>query len=660
MTIAFTNFKEIEAIKTIEEKHRAWLKDYEGLHFSIAEKGKDMVLWQQEKEKYVYSDKIFDKSFECLDGIYRANPNKIQRHKGRSVIEFDDKLTDGTKDKNKCAENLQKIKEFLKKEDYGHIISTHHGSCDYAWVEFTRDLTETEAKKFLLWIAPEGSEIDMNFTSDNKRFPVLFAQHWKYQKERELPIEYNEGKQIDFDSINFPKTIKVKHKKQVDSNGFEYPTAIKGKKKEIRFDYEVKKPEQEITNLEQLEKVIIKNFPTIWFETRACLSICATLSLKNLNGCPSLNLIGNPSGEKTTVLSFFYGQNMTYISDDFTPRAFVSHSANVEAEKLEEVDLLPRLKNKILITPELAPLFEAPKDKLIDNFAMLTRVLDGEGLNRDSGTHGHRGYSGDYKFAWLGGSTPLRSSVWNIMGKIGNRLFFLNMRDKNRNNADYLEMFRGRAYDEKVKDCRGAIRSFLDSLYEKNGVRKLDWDAEGDIFLLPEIIKYAKLLSKLRGSLMIWKSEEQGKYEFNFPIIEEPPRAINSLYNLAKGHALINGRNFLRSEDLEVVKSVCFSSMPHDRYEFLKLLAKHEGKLTTRQIEAQLGCSDETARKTMNIFKVLGIVEVKSIGDYQGRPMSYVEIKDEFKDILCHTQILNDLDKSKPSQINPVYEEKDG
>jgi len=34
------------------------------------------------------------------------------------------------------------------------------------------------------------------------------------------------------------------------------------------------------------------------------------------------------------------------------------------------------------------------------------------------------GYSGDYKFAWLGATTPIRASVWNIMGKIGNRLFF--------------------------------------------------------------------------------------------------------------------------------------------------------------------------------------------------------------------------------------------
>jgi len=425
---------------------------------------------------------------------------------------------------------------------------------------------------------------------------------------------------------------------------------------EPSFDFEYKKG-QKIKTISQLKEIIDKNFPSIWFETESCLSVNATLSLKNLNGCPSLNLVGNPSGEKTTVLSFFYGQNNTYLSDEFTPRAFVSHSANVSEEELEHVDLLPRIKNKTLITPELAPLFESPKEKLIDNFAMLTRVLDGEGLNRDSGTHGHRGYSGDYKFAWLGATTPIKASVWNIMGKIGNRLFFLNMKDKNRNDGDYLEMFRGKAYEEKVKECRGAVRSFLDTLFEQNEIRNLEWDAEGDIFLLPEIIKYAKLLSKLRGSLMLWKSEEHGKYEFNFPIIEEPPRAINALYNLAKGHAIINNRTFLRSEDLEIVRAVCFSSMPHDRVEFLKLLGKHEGKLTTRQIENELGCSQDTALRTMNIFKILGIVDVKNIQlDYSGtgRPMNYIEIKDEFKELLKHTQVLNGEINNKPDENKGV------
>lgn len=428
------------------------------------------------------------------------------------------------------------------------------------------------------------------------------------------------------------------------------------KRKNIVFKFEDIKPDKEIKDIKELEIIIKKYFPTIWSETKSCLSLFALMSLKNLNACPSLNLVGNPSGEKTTILSFFYGITHSYISDDFTPKAFVSHSANVTEEELTSIDLLPKLRNKVLITPELSPLFETTKDELINNFAILTRVLDGEGLNRDSGTHGHRGYTGDYKFAWLGATTPLKYSVWNVMGKIGNRLFFLNLRDKNRTDKDFLEMFVGEAYEEKVKVCRGAVKSFIENLHKQNGIREIQWDAEQDILILPEIIKYAKFLSRLRGSLMTWKGEDKRTYEYSFPIIEEPPRAINSLYNFAKGHALINGRKFLQKEDLEIVKFVCYSSMPHDRSEFLKLLAKHEGKLTTKQIENELNCSQDTALRTMKIFEILGIVKIKNIQiDYSGtgRPMNYIEINEEFLELLAYTQGLN-------NEIKPKQEENKG
>jgi len=623
------------------DKHREYLKLYsnKGKRYSFSV--------NQSKEEWL--DNYVDSKFEPRINLIERLPNVL-------LIEFDTPLTE---EGMKPEEALEECEKFLKKQGWAYIKTTHKGKCNYIWIEFSKPISDEEAKKFLVWVNPKRARIDLNFASSIKVFPVIFAPHRKYPNKEEI-VYFNEGEKINYSKLKIPKDIKIEVVKEKLGDGFVYETT-QDTKSDIKFDFEDKKPETEIKNLNQLKEIIIKNFPTIWFETRACLSACATLSLKNLNGCPSLNLVGNPSGEKTTALSFFYGQDKTYLSDDFTPRAFVTQSANVSEKELENVDLLPKLKNRILITPELAPLFEAPKDNLIENFAMLTRVLDGEGLNRDSGTHGHRGYSGDYKFVWLGGTTPLKFSVWQTMGKIGNRLFFLNMRDKNREDKDYLEMFRGRAYEEKVKECRGAVKSFLNNLFNSNGIRVLEWDNEGDILLLPEIIRYAKLLSKLRGSLMTWKSEEnRGSYEYNFPIIEEPPRAINSLYNLAKGHALICGRSFLRKEDLEIVRAVCFSSMPHDRSEFLKLLAKHEGKLTTRVIEKELNCSQDTALRTMSIFEILGVVKINSIDIEdrgQGRPLKYIEIKPEFAELLQYTQGLNPATNIKPQESTGVSDE---
>jgi len=201
MVIAFQNFKEIEALKTVEEKHRGWLKDYEGLYFAIGKLKRDLVLWSKEKDKYIYKDSLWKSWYiQGLDFsyLYALNINKIQRKKDRIVIEFDG---------DKTHEHLETVYNLLKEKKWGFIRSTHKGKCDYLWVEFNRELTEKEVEKFLIYIAPENSEIDLNFKSDKKRFPILFAEHWKYGT-RELPTEYFEGSQIDFDSLNLKQATK--------------------------------------------------------------------------------------------------------------------------------------------------------------------------------------------------------------------------------------------------------------------------------------------------------------------------------------------------------------------------------------------------------------------------------------------------------------------
>ena len=210
---AFQQFNNIQKLKTIEEKHRHWLKDYEGLYFSIGKEKQDLIFWKKDKDKYIYSDKLWESWFhKDFQGnfLYSTNINKIQRHKQRLVIEFD-----GENPK----ENLELVYKKLKEKGWGFIRSTHKGKCDYLWVEFNKELTSKEAEKFLIYISPEGSEVDLNFTRNSFRFPVLFAEHWKYGI-RELPIEYFEGEQINFDSLEFKQKKIIRRNIKGYNTGF--------------------------------------------------------------------------------------------------------------------------------------------------------------------------------------------------------------------------------------------------------------------------------------------------------------------------------------------------------------------------------------------------------------------------------------------------------
>ena len=80
----------------------------------------------------------------------------------------------------------------------------------------------------------------------------------------------------------------------------------------------------------------------------------------------------------------------------------MSHNTAVSKEDLCEIDMLPKIRFKLLLTPELTPLFSASEDELMENLGIITSVLDGKGYVSHSGAHGRRGYYGNYMFTWVG------------------------------------------------------------------------------------------------------------------------------------------------------------------------------------------------------------------------------------------------------------------
>ena len=107
---AFEKFKEIEKLHTHQEKHRLWLKEYEGLAYSIAYDEKHQMKWKTEPKYY------FDK-------IWKPNINLIKEKKDRLKIEFDG-------EEKQAKENLEKVHTFLKKKGWRFNRSTNKGKYD--------------------------------------------------------------------------------------------------------------------------------------------------------------------------------------------------------------------------------------------------------------------------------------------------------------------------------------------------------------------------------------------------------------------------------------------------------------------------------------------------------------------------------------------------
>jgi hypothetical protein len=361
-------------------------------------------------------------------------------------------------------------------------------------------------------------------------------------------------------------------------------------------------------------------FPEILEETIACLSTAATLLLADQQNPAAVNLEGPPSSQKTTLIDFFAkAGNKVYRSDKFTPKSFVSHAASVQREKLNEIDLLPRIRHRLFLIPELAPLFGLRNEDLLENFSILTRVFDGHGLSTDSGIHGQRGHVGDYLFAWIGCTTPIEHRVWKTMGKLGSRLLFLEMpNDEQRDEQLVSDVAGGVSYRDRVARCAEAVADFLDVLWvESGGVRAVDWNrADDPNDLMLKVAKYAKALAALRGTISVWRegSGDDESYNFSTPIIEQPHRAMSLLYALARGHALVHGRRQLSEEDLPIVARAALESTPNDRRAVIRILLANAGTATTTDVEKALRCSAPTARAILETLDHLGVGSFENPG----------------------------------------------
>jgi hypothetical protein len=372
-----------------------------------------------------------------------------------------------------------------------------------------------------------------------------------------------------------------------------------------------------------LMKVIQKNLPQLRLQIELQLSVKSILNIKDCTLPLAVIILGAPSSLKTQGIELFRKWPYTYYTDNFSARSFVSHNTSVNREQLKEIDLLPKIKNKIFLTPELAPTFASNDDDLVQILGIITRVVDGHGYFSNSGAHGGRGYEGSMMFVWIGAAVDIPKRVHKYLSTLGPKLYFLRLPKEVYPNPEkeYLKQIKGTDFGTKVSAIHDALFDYLKwvelcpfaEIEQSSGLPKITWNSENkdDEESMTYIIRLGILLSHLRGSVPTWDtSHSQGsEYAYGIATIEEPSRAITQLINLAKGHAISQGRNYIIKEDVSIVIKVVLSTASIERVAVFDLLLAHGGKLQTPVIEESLNVTSPTALRTMTEFKAIGLVD---------------------------------------------------
>jgi hypothetical protein len=351
-------------------------------------------------------------------------------------------------------------------------------------------------------------------------------------------------------------------------------------------------------------------------------------------------LLAVPSSLKTVTVELFRRYWRSYFTHYFSPQSIVSHSTSVSEEVLvEKVDMLPRMKDRFVLTPELAPIFMAKEEDLQRIIAILTAILDGHGYQSNSGAYGSRGYNGDYNFMWLGAVVDIPRHVYTKLGNLGPKLHFLRLPRTFRSEKDLIEQTRTGRFKSDLAKVEAALFDYLKwfeacpSMKERNGIAVMEWNRETDEYKAVQYIaRLANLLSHLRAAVDTWDTHgTQGSdYAYSLPKIEEPDRANQQLYNLARGHALSQGRNYITIDDIPLIIKVVLSTAPLERVVvFQYLISRPDGKLATGDLVIHMHMSPPTARRTMTELEATGLVGGERDGPYDNSPKQIV-LKKEF------------------------------
>lgn len=445
--------------------------------------------------------------------------------------------------------------------------------------------------------------------------------------------------------------------------------------------------EERQKRFDNLYKVVQQNIPKAWESIELAITVKGVRRIEDVT-LPLIAIIqGNPATWKTLGMEMLRRWPDVCFKDKITPKSWVTHAAKDNRDDLDAIDLIREMKDKMLVIPELAPIFMQYEEILFDTLSTVTRLADGNGLISHSGLHGNRGIDGTLMFTMLGAVVHVPPKVYKVLSTLGPKVYFYNTEFQQATKEDIINEIKDEKFESKKRAIKEALFSYLQWVEvcpllieirtgnaEGQGDdtdrddtsrytvinRVIQWDKEkNDNYTIEKIAELALFLAKLRGNAYAYQTKpaanlqngdnreesyysdepQRSKYEYRYeePIEEEARRAGKILYNAARSHAFeICGRNYLTEDDLIIPIKFALSAANRSRVRIVKLLltAKNTddsfvNDLDTTYVMAATRSSKSSVHRTMKELQILGLVDIGKTRDSSHE--NYIELKEEFK-----------------------------
>jgi hypothetical protein len=359
--------------------------------------------------------------------------------------------------------------------------------------------------------------------------------------------------------------------------------------------------------------------------TRTALKISlAVAASSSKRGTPMLwvILVGNPSSGKTEIVTLLRESFRTYFLDSMTMSAFISGERSQRNKKV--YDLLPQLDKKCFVIKDWTTLFSLYEEMTSKIIGDLVNIYDEE-FTKFSAARGRIEYKSN--FSHLGCITPatLNKHV-RYLNMIGARFLFylIPSLSEEQEEKSFDSIFNNQKRRKMKKELSVLTSKFLNkiSLLSIKNIKPLSEEVK--IYLKTA----SRFIAKARGLVITqvssFKNEEGEEITYYEPLeiqIEQPFRALQQLIRLSKYLALVEEKDEVGIEELEIIKEIALSSMPANRASALSIFKNKEIKeisakdLSDYSEKTGITKSVKTARRLLDELVFLGILEKeKGIG----------------------------------------------
>lgn len=332
-------------------------------------------------------------------------------------------------------------------------------------------------------------------------------------------------------------------------------------------------------------------------------------------------LVGNPSSNKTQLVSLLAQAPDTVMIDVLTANPFISGLSNKEKPQ----DLLPKLDGSCFICKDYTSFFGRSEETVKQLLSDLVSIYDGT-FSKHSGARGTVRYNAS--FSHIGCVTPMGlNQRQTYMNQVGARFLTIRVPElSERQREEGFDVAWSEDLKERIKAASEAASGYVTALCK--GIRTYGVQlAPVSAGIRTQLNLLAELVARARGEVRTrtQKFETEDGEVKTFEEVEEiqkeePFRALHQLKALCKSLAIVRGKEEVTQQEFLTVKRVALSSMPVQRAEALGIFHV-EHKVTAKEGSDILDKNYKTVKRHLDQLAYLGVLKREK--DVDGKTWIY-------------------------------------